>query len=70
MFLYREEYYLGQPEGTAGTDSKTIDELKHSSRGEAEVIVRKNRQGTIGDAKLYFDAERQRFSNWTNRPLY
>jgi replicative DNA helicase len=47
MMLYREEYY----------DAQTTE------RGIAEVIIRKNRNGPIGTAKLLFQPEISKFRN-------
>ncbi|CCV64830.1 Replicative DNA helicase [Alteracholeplasma palmae J233] len=51
MFLYRDEYY---------TKSKS------NMPGEAEVIIAKNRQGSLGDRKFIFDTEFSRFREHTS----
>ena len=52
MFLYRPEYY-GFPEDADG----------HSTDGVAHVIVAKNRNGPVGEAKLGYDKQCTRFHN-------
>lgn len=55
MFLYRPEYYgiKTTPEG-------------HSTRGLAEIIVGKQRNGPTGAKRLYFVEEYARFENFTH----
>lgn len=54
MFLYRPEYYgiKTTPEG-------------HSTRGLAEIIVGKQRNGPTGSKRLYFVEDYARFENFT-----
>lgn len=71
MFAYRPEYYA-ERKNVERTEKMTNEKYqealdKHqayldSVRGKAFIFVEKNRQGTIGAAKLEFDGVRQRFS--------
>jgi len=47
MFIYREEYY--EPE----TEKKGI----------AQILIRKHRNGPVGEVELYFHPEYSRFTN-------
>jgi replicative DNA helicase len=63
MLLYREDYYLGRrdPDGLEPDERALLDQ----TRGIAEVIVAKSRNGPIGTTKLRFDAELVSFDNLT-----
>lgn len=72
MMLYREEYYLDrqEPKRRAGETNEAFnnrvadwEDRRSSMRGQAEIAVAKNRHGRTGIAKVYFDAERQRFES-------
>ena len=62
MFVHRDEYFLErerEPEG-----SKHYQEwarLYEASKGKADVIVAKYRDGQVGDVKFYFDGLYSRF---------
>mgnify|MGYP001118999003 CR=1 FL=1 len=70
LFLYRQDYYLERAEPQK-TDKMTPDqhskrllewrEHLESVRGEADVIIAKNRHGRIGTVKLAFQGEFSRF---------
>ena len=71
MFLYREEYYLKQPERREkDTDKSFATRLEsYESRmaachGMAQVIVAKQRHGPTDTIKLRWDAQRTRFTNF------
>jgi replicative DNA helicase len=51
LFLHRDDYYDKETENT----------------GIIEVIVSKNRNGSLGVAQLAFDKETQKFSNLEKR---
>jgi replicative DNA helicase len=51
MFVHREEYY------------QTNDEDRERVRGEAEILVRKQRNGPTGDVKLTWLHDYTRFEN-------
>jgi len=56
MFVHREEYY------------QTTDEDKERVKGQAEIIVAKQRNGPIGDVKLLWQHDYTRFVNLEHRP--
>ena len=70
MFTYREEYYLSRSEPvrkSGQSETKYAEayadweaQLKRS-RGGAEIIIAKNRQGRTGIVPMRFDGDRQRF---------
>jgi len=75
LFVYRENYYIhtAKPEKTDGeTDerfNKRYDEWMARDRETAnlgEVIVGKNRHGTVGNITLFWNAEYMRFSDYAN----
>lgn len=62
MFIYREEYYLREPE--MGTPEYIQwQEKRERVHGVAEVIVAKHRHGPTGTAALHFRGELTKFSN-------
>lgn len=66
MFIYREEYYLvrKQPaENTAEHERWQMEMDKVSNL--TEVIVAKQRNGSVGSIKLHFDYNKTKFSNHT-----
>ena len=56
MFVHREEYY------------QTSQEDRDRVKGEAEIIVAKQRNGPIGDVKLLWQHDYTRFVNLEQRP--
>ncbi len=56
MFVHREEYY------------QTTDEDKERVKGQAEIIIAKQRNGPIGDVKLLWQHDFTRFVNLEHRP--
>ncbi|MFM8378140.1 MAG: replicative DNA helicase [Planctomycetia bacterium] len=56
MFVHREEYY------------QTTDEDKERVKGQAEIIIAKQRNGPIGDVKLLWQHDYTRFVNLEHRP--
>ncbi len=56
MFVHREEYY------------QTNDEDRERVRGQAEIIIAKQRNGPIGDVKLLWQHDFTRFVNLEHRP--
>ena len=56
MFIYRDDYYK------TATDDEEISE-KALSKGEAEIIVAKNRNGPVGNVKLLFQSNITKFKN-------
>ena len=56
MFVHREEYY------------QTNDEDRERVRGQAEIIIAKQRNGPIGDVKLLWQNDFTRFVNLEHRP--
>lgn len=65
LFVYREEYYV---ERTKPDDGKVDDMIKWQKamglcRGKAEVIIAKQRHGSVGIVPMAFDAVRTRFLN-------
>lgn len=71
MFVYRESYYLGRAEPREGTEEhlkwqEDMDRL----RGQAEVVIGKQRHGPIGIVKLSFDADTTKFGNLAQGQRY
>lgn len=56
MFVHREEYY------------QSNDEDRERVKGQAEIIVAKQRNGPIGDIKLLWQHDYTRFVNLEHRP--
>lgn len=56
MFVHREEYY------------QTNEEDRERFRGEADLIVRKQRNGPVGDVKLAWVHDFTRFRNYSQKP--
>ena len=66
IFVYREEYYLGNKEPRAGTPEYEKWQLDMSLvHGKAEVIIGKQRHGPTGTVELHFDASVTRFGDIT-----
>ena len=56
MFIHRDEYY------------QTNEEDREAVRGEADLIIRKQRNGPTGDIKLTWSHEFTRFRNYAQKP--
>ena len=56
MFVHREEYY------------QTTQEERERVKGDAEIIIAKQRNGPIGDVKLLWQHDYTRFVNLEQRP--
>jgi len=56
MFVHREEYF------------QTNEEDREQVRGEADLLVRKQRNGPTGDIKLTWSHEFTRFRNYSQKP--
>lgn len=56
MFVHREEYY------------QTNEEDRERFRGEADLIIRKQRNGPVGDVKLAWVHDFTRFRNYSQKP--
>ncbi len=52
MFLYREDYYAGE---------KSEEEQENIDKSKTELIIAKNRHGSVGTVPLVFDSEFTRF---------
>jgi len=69
LFVYREEYYLREPErGDRSEKTYAAKLIEYQTRkqqcgGIAQVIVAKNRHGPCGVVELRFEAEKVRFYN-------
>ena len=64
MFIYREEYYVARQKPNDGTPEmeKWLEKMdKH--KNIADIIIAKQRNGPIGDIKLFFDYQYGKFSN-------
>jgi replicative DNA helicase len=71
MFVYREAYYLSRSEPPPGS-SKHLDWAveNEGAKGQAEVIIGKQRHGPIGTVRLSFDEDTTRFGNLAREGQY
>ena len=78
MFVYRDEYYQerSEPKQREGESDERYQERYEAwskryeaSRGLADVIIAKQRNGPIGSIRLMFDAARSRFANFEFRDM-
>ena len=68
MFAYRDEYYLRKQEPEPGSDAwNAWRDAMAKAKGRAEIIVEKNRHGSIGTAHVQFRAHRTEFTNWMEK---
>lgn len=68
LFIYREEYYLSRSQPEVGTDKHRLWLEKISKvYNIAELIVAKQRHGSIGNIKLFFDSTITKFSNYATQ---
>src|SRR3954463_10696150 len=64
VFVFREEYYVGNKKPREGTEEFFAWEAEMQRvHGKAEVILGKQRHGPTGTVELQFDANITRFSN-------
>ena len=69
-FVYRPDYYLREPEQPTASDPQAVHD-KHNKwaeemeriHGLAELIVAKQRHGSIGTVRLRFESRITRFSD-------
>jgi replicative DNA helicase len=71
MFVYRESYYLGRTEPKEGSpEHLKWQEDMDQVRGQAEVIIGKQRHGPIGTVKLAYNEDLTRFGNLAREGRY
>jgi replicative DNA helicase len=64
MFIYRESYYLSRLEPREGTEEHfKWQEQMDQVRGEADIIIGKQRHGPIGNVKLSYNEDITKFGN-------
>jgi replicative DNA helicase len=64
MFIYRESYYLSRLEPREGTaEHLTWQEEMDKVRGQADIIIGKQRHGPIGNVKLSYNEDITKFGN-------
>jgi len=64
LFVYREEYYLGNSEPKEGTPEHLEWQAKmEAATGRAEIIIGKQRHGPTGTVELSFESKFTRFGN-------
>ena len=64
MFIYREAYYLSRLEPREGTaEHLTWQEDMDKVRGQADIIIGKQRHGPIGNVKLSYNEDITKFGN-------
>ena len=76
IFVYRKEYYLSReaPEKRLGEKEESYlarradwDAALAASRGRADLIVAKHRDGAIGTVTVHFDGATMRMGNFSNQ---
>ena len=71
MFIYREEYYERRKQPAEGTpEHEKWQEKMCRIMNQSDVIIAKQRNGPIGNIRLYFDSNTTKFTNHTNVHLY
>lgn len=66
MFIYRDEYYISRREPRAGTEEHNKWQAEmDQAMNISEIIIAKQRNGPIGNIKLYFDAHTTKFTNFS-----
>ncbi len=69
MFIYRESYYLSRLEPREGTEEHfKWQEQMDQVRGQADIIIGKQRHGPIGTVKLSFNEDLTKFGNLARDP--
>ena len=63
MFVYREEYYAKDKEPQNPDKRAAWQDEMNNVRGQAEVIIAKQRQGAIGTVKMRFNAAKTQFGD-------
>jgi replicative DNA helicase len=64
MFIYREAYYLSRLEPREGTEEHfKWQENMDQVRGQADIIIGKQRHGPIGNIKLAYNEDLTKFGN-------
>jgi replicative DNA helicase len=64
MFIYRESYYLSRLEPREGTaEHLNWQEEMDKVRGQADIIIGKQRHGPIGNVKLSYNEDITKFGN-------
>jgi replicative DNA helicase len=64
MFIYREAYYLSRLEPREGTEEHfKWQENMDQVRGQADIIIGKQRHGPIGNIKLSYNEDLTKFGN-------
>ena len=64
MFIYREAYYLSRLEPREGTEEHfKWQEQMDQVRGQADIIIGKQRHGPIGNVKLSYNEDITKFGN-------
>ena len=64
MFLYRDAYYLARKEPREGSAEHIAwQDQMQAARGQADLIIGKQRHGPIGTVRLAFDEDLTRFSD-------
>ncbi|AAV86779.1 replicative DNA helicase [Anaplasma marginale str. St. Maries] len=68
MFLYREEYYELRKQPAEGTAKHAEWQMKMNAISNvADVLVSKQRNGPIGNIRLFFEPEKGKFRDYTAR---
>ncbi|MEH0831038.1 replicative DNA helicase [Anaplasma bovis] len=68
MFLYRQEYYELRKQPPEGTSKHAEWQLKMDAISNiADVFVSKQRNGPIGNVRLFFEPEKGKFRDYTAR---
>jgi replicative DNA helicase len=68
MFVYREEYYLERdPKDSSDPNFLDWNRKLDATKNRCDVLVQKNRHGSVGDVALFFEPPTGRFGNWSGR---
>ena len=67
IFTHRDNYFLEKKaQGTTGEEKKGLDKLIEASKNTMFLLVKKNRNGELGDIKLFVDLPKQKINNYFN----